>query len=274
MILRWLNIWRAYLRLREYEPNKGRLSPWRISNWVNQFPDDCRDSVALLAANLEYFSKKRIISDLETLHERIATSLEADRIPASNIVYIAIDDPSSSSSLMCKFLRDQVGLSDANFLPFTSGTQISDQTRELRTGALVYVDDFSGSGKQFVSARKLVREYISGIFSEFFLIPCICEEALEVVKAQQVQPIFQRQHTRSERPLLADCGLLDDVARTKIVEHSNETWKKGALGFRKLATNIVFYHATPNTNPKMFRGDVGQSPRFGIVPRWEDLGHP
>ena len=266
-----MDIWRAYRRLRDYEPNRGRLTLRRVRDWVNQFPKASRDDVARLAANLEYFSTSRIVRDLETLNTQIAARLSADGIPASNIVYVAFDDPPSSSPAMCKLLRDQGGLSGAKFVAATSGLEINKVTTSLATGAIVYVDDFSGTGQQFMSARADVRENINGTFSEFFLLACICEEALRIVEGQGVVAMCERRHTRSERPLLAEGTFLDVAARIRLVEHSEKTWGVGSLGFNMLATNVVFSHAAPDTTPTMFRGNKGQDPWFGIVPRWAEV---
>ena len=257
--------------MRYYEPNSGHLTLRRVRDWVNQFPKTCRDDVARLAANLEYFSKSRIIGDLEALNAQIENRLSKDGISASNIVYVAFGDPPSSSPAMCKLLRDQGGLSGGKFLAATSGLEINQVTKRFGTGAIVYVDDFSGSGDQFVTAREDVRENIAGTFSEFFLLPCICEEALRVVEGQGVVAMYQRRHTRPERPLLPEGNFLDEVARRSIVEHSERTWGERSMGFDLLATNVVFSHAAPDTTPIMFRGNKGQDPWFGIVPRWAEV---
>lgn len=270
-LLRCLDIWRAYRRLRDYEPNNGRLTLRRVRNWVNQFPKTSRDDVARLAANLEYFSRNWIVRNLETLNAQIAARLSEDGIQASNIVYVALDDPASSSPAMCKLLRDQGGLSGAKFVAATSGLEITKVTSRLGTGAIVYVDDFSGTGQQFITARQDVRENIAGTFSEFFLLPCICEEALTKVEDQDVVAMYHRRHTKVERPLLSEGAFLDKAARARLVKHSENTWGIGCLGFEMLATNVVFSHAAPDTTPIMFRGDRGQYPWFGIVPRWAEI---
>ena len=257
--------------MRVYEPNNGRLTPQRVWKWVNQFPKQCRDDVARLAANLEIYSTDRIISNLESLNAQIAGRLEADGIPGTNIVYVSLDDPPSSSSLMCKLLRDQGGLSGARFVPATSGWKISELTEKLEKGAVVYVDDFSASGNQVEEARAYVQDHMPVTFSEFFLLPCICEEALRRVERQDIVAVYKHHHTRSERPLLPECDFLSDIARRRIVQHSESRWGVGSLGFKMMATNVVFQHASPDTTPIMFRGDMRQQPWFGIVPRWAEV---
>ena len=237
---------------------------------MNQFPKECRDDVARLAANLVFFSQSRIISELIRLNAEIEARLGEDDVPPTNIVYVSLDDPPSSSPAMCRLLRHHGGLSGRRFVTATSGSEINRATRSLRTGAIVYVDDFSGSGSQFKTARTDVREYIDGTFSEFFLLPCICEEALSVVEAEGVVAMYQKRHTKSERPLLPESNFLEEAARQRIVEHSDDTWGMGSLGFGMLATNVILSHGAPDTTPIMFRGDTGQQPWFGIVPRWAE----
>ena len=237
---------------------------------MNQFPRECRDDAARLAANLVFLSQKQIISELTRLNAEIEERLVADGVSPNNIVYVALDDPPSSSPAMCRLLRDQGGMSGRKFLAATSVSDINRATKSLRTGAIVYVDDFAGTGTQFKAARNDVREYIDGTFSEFFLLPCICEEALSVVEAEGVVAMFKKRHTKSERPLLPESSFLGQAARQRLVDHSYNMWGMGSLGFGMLATNVVLRHGAPDTTPMIFRGDKGQQSWFGIVPRWAE----
>ena len=205
------------------------------------------------------------------LNAEIERRLREDGVPSTNILYIALDDPPSSSPAMCKLLRDQGGLSAGKFIAATSGSKIRETTQRLRTGAIVYVDDFSGSGIQFKTARDEVRDHINGTFSEFFLLPCICDEGMAVVEAEGVVAMYEKRHTRSERPLLAESDFLEEAARIRLLEHSERTWGIGSLGFERLATNIILSHGAPDTTPIMFRGNKGQRRWFGIVPRWAEV---
>lgn len=268
--------------MRTYKPNQGQLTYFRVRDWVNQFPDECRADAARLAANLQYFSENQIIEYLTRLNVEIERRLSEDGVPSTNILYISFDDPPSSSPAMCRLLRDQGGLGAGKFIPSTSGSKIHETTRRLREGAIIYVDDFAGSGTQFRSARNEVRDYIDGTFSEFFLLPCICDEALKVVESEGVVPVYEKRHAKSERPLLEQCDFFEKAARERLVGHSERTWGIGSLGFGMLATNVILSHAAPDTTPIVFRGDIGQRPWFGIVPRWGELenaseidsGHP
>src|SRR5947209_1603463 len=42
-----------------------------------------------------------------------------------------------------------------------------------------HIDDFVGSGDQFCEAREAVQQSVVGTFSEFLLVPSICEEGYQ-----------------------------------------------------------------------------------------------
>ena len=55
----------------------------------------------------------------------------------------------------------------------------NDLIGELKEGALIYVDDFVGTGNQFCEARDFaMKNVLAPTFSEFLLVPSICEEAI------------------------------------------------------------------------------------------------
>ena len=217
-----------------------------------------------------FFSRIQIIRELKSLNAEIEARLEEDGVLPANIIYVSLDDPPSSSPAMCRLLRDQGGLERSKIRGIHRCSEINKATRLLRTGAIVYGDDFSGTGSQFKQGRNDVRDYIDGTFSEFFLLPCICEEALNVVEAQGVVAMYRKRHMKSERPLLPDSDFLKEKARLRLVRHSERTWGLGSLGFGMLATNVILSHGAPDTTPLIFRGDRGQTPWFGVVPRWAE----
>ncbi|MDA2933337.1 hypothetical protein MYX82_03230 [Acidobacteria bacterium AH-259-D05] len=144
-------------------------------------------------------------------------------------------------------------------------------TNTLETGAIVYVDDFCGTGNQFRKNRDPVAQYIIGNFAEFFLVPCICEEAVEKLEEAGITPIYEYLHTKKERPLHAECDVLEPDIKEELVKLAERIHPRVGLGFRELATMIVFYRNAPNTMPLLFRGSLKQSPYIGVFPRSDDL---
>ena len=263
---------RAAWRLRRYEPKKVTL--FTLIRWARQFPRDCRAGLVRLAANLRVVSEKETIDYLVNLNHIVLCALQKDGIDIRNVIYISTDTAGSSSGVMLNLLRNHANLErrGANFLHCGEADSIQELTMELGSGAIVYVDDFAGTGNQFIKSRKIAAEYIVGPFSEFFLLPCICEEAQSRIQDVGVKLLSGFVHKRSERPFFKDCDFLDPQQRKKLLTLSYKYWNKRAtLGFCGLATNVVFDRNAPNTTPLIFRGNLEQKPHFGVVPRFDDL---
>ena len=263
---------RAAWRLRSYKPKKVTLKS--LIGWAGQFPKDCRPNLIRLVANLRFVSEKETIRHLVELNNEILCALRKDGIGIQNVIYVSTDKAGSSSGVMLNLLRDNANLErrKAKFLHSGEGINIQKLTIKLGSGAIVYVDDFAGTGKQFMRSRKSVAEFVAGAFSEFLLLPCICEEAYSRIEAAGIKPQIAFVHKKSERPLLDDCNFLGRRQRERLVTLSHEIWgRANALGFDRMATNVVFYRNAPNTTPLIFRGNLGQRPKHGIVPRYDDL---
>src|SRR6266545_954839 len=91
----------------------------------------------------------------------------------------------------------------ARFLHSRDVGGLQDLTTELGRGALIYVDDFAGSGKQFIRNRRHSAPYVIGSFAEFFLLACICEEVLPKLDDLGIVAYSDVVHKKTERPLHA-----------------------------------------------------------------------
>ena len=262
-------------QLRGYKPQP--ITPSGVLRWVRQFPIDLQIELVKLAANLRFLSETETTSWLVSLNNGVLERLRDDDIDISSVIYVSTDTPGSSSGVMLNLVRDHANLERrrAIFLHHTEAGKIQKATMRLKRGAIVYVDDFAGTGKQFMRSRKNVAEYVVGAFSEFLLLPCICEEAKERIEQAGVETQSGFVHHRSERPLLNGSDLLDRNAREEIIALSEEQWgRRVALGFDGLATNVIIYRNSPNTTPLLFRGHIGQEPCLGIVPRFDERSKP
>lgn len=271
ILLRAVSYIRAAWRLRSYEPKKVTLGS--LIEWTRQFPKDYRTDLIRLVANLRFISEKETIGYLVDLNQKVLCALQKDGIGIHNVIYVSTSTAGSSSSVMLSLLRDHANLErqGATLLHYGEAMKIQQYTRKLKRGAIVYVDDFAGTGKQFIRSRRDVAEYVVGVFSEFFLLPCICEEAQSKIEAAGIQPLSGFIHKKSERPFLDNCAFLKPKQRKRLLMLSHKYWdERIALGFSGLATNVVFYRTTPNTTPLIFRGNLGQVPLCGVIPRYDD----
>ncbi len=256
---------------RDYEPQKVTLL--RSIKWVNQFPTDLRFGIFSLLAKVIYISKDQTQDYLKKLNSTLVKRLKSQGIDIDSIVYISIDDAGSSSHTMLSMLRDSVNLTRAGAKLINSSDvrKLTKLTSELSNGAIIYIDDFSGSGRQFSRNHKDVSQWILGDFPEYLLVPVICQEAFEVANQLGVEPVVGMIHNQFERPLHPYSPELSDNIKTSLYDIFQSELGNRGLGFGELATMVVFYRNSPNSMPLIFRGTIGQERYKGIFPRYDDL---
>jgi hypothetical protein len=142
---------------------------------------------------------------------------------------------------------------------------------EIGEGALIYVDDFLGTGNQFAKERDFVASTIVGTFSEFVLAPSICEEAIYEIGKRGVEAFTGHVHSKAERPLHANSAFFEREEKLRLEMVCKGINKNGSLGYKGLATMVVLYRNAPNTVPACLRGSLNQKPFKGIFPRTTDL---
>jgi hypothetical protein len=261
----------ALIRFRGYKPQPITLK--RFSRWLGQFNRKDAQAILHLLGRVIYITEKQTETFLVELNSDLLERLSQEDIRLDKIIYVQMHDPGSSSPVMLNMLRDRGRLErkGCRFIDWRDVQGFSDAMSELGQGAIIYVDDFSGTGHQFCQVRDHLSQYIVGTFAEFFLLPCICEEALLELNARGVEPITHIRLSKIDRPLHPDSTILENTTKDRLTEICRQIDNNGALGYRGLATMVVFYRNAPNSLPVIFRGCVRQEPWVGIFPRTTDL---
>ena len=264
---------RAWWKFRTYKPS--RVTPSRIFQWLRQYPSEHRGLLLRLLNLVEYLGEEEIERALVEANAGILDRLAADGIGVERVIYVQHDEAGSSSPVMLNLLRDAARLerSGARFVDGRDQNSLSKVTAELGTGAIIYVDDFAGTGNQLVNSRNWAAQFVAGSFSEFFLGVVVCEEARDAFEAAQIAPVASRTHLKVDRPLHEGSSLISDAERRVLRDLGQSVFGRYSLGFRNLGTNVVLYRNAPNSTPVLLRGNVGQAPNFGVIPRTSDFNH-
>jgi len=268
--------WRLSRKLSDYHP--FRVNPSSINKWLSQYDKSDRKLLIKLLKRVIYYSEKDVETFLQRKNEKLLSKLNADGIPNERVIYVTIDETASSSHVMLNKLRDigRLERKGCKFIDSQDLLGLNKVVSELGSGAIVYVDDFVGTGNQFCESRDNIARNIrtvSSNFSEFFLAPCICQEAVEQLNKRGVVPFTDRIHAHNERILHADNidQYLTQNEKNRLIELSRQIDKKYPLGYKNLATMVVIYRNSPTTTPYILRGCVGQKKFVGILPRTTDL---
>jgi hypothetical protein len=232
-----------------------------------------RRALRKAAVHLRFVSQKEFILGLIEENEKLLSKLKARKILPDQIIYVSVHDAGSSSALCLNILRDHGHLERLGcyFVDSTDIKRISHLTNKIGSGVIIYVDDFAGTGQQFSKAQQYLATFVQGNFSHHVLFHTICPEAIEKIEPTGVDVQAYRFHPRESRPLHGASNLLTKTDRDLLSDRCRHISSAYGMGFGGLATMVVFYRNSPNTVPLVFRGQHGQVPWFGLVPRFDDL---
>jgi hypothetical protein len=243
-----------------------------VAQWLSPYASSDRLLLLKMLKNVRYFDSEQTESALIRANEKVLQQLRGDGLEMTQIIYMQVHDAGSSSGVMLNLLRDGQKLehSGCRFIDSNS-RNLATVTRELAEGAIIYVDDFAGSGKQFARVHEQISPLITGRFVEFFIAPSVAEEAVTQIGEEGVDVVADEIHLRSQRILREECGILDEKGRRRLLELAKALYRGNGLGFKKLSTMVVFARQCPNSVPLLLRGSEGQQPYSGLLPRTTDL---
>ncbi len=264
----------AAWRFRDYKPSPVTFG--RIKKWIEQFPARDRKAAAILMEKVIYLSEKTTRSILVQQNQALMDRLASAGLTPDRLVYVQVHEAGSSSPVMLNLLRDAAGLDrlGCHFIYAHDSFKLNKITNQVGEGALIYIDDFVGTGNQFCKERQFAVQSVVGTFSEFLLVPCICEEGIYNIAKEGVEAFAGHLHSKAERPLHDNSHLMTRAEKQRMREICNGISSRMGLGYKQLATMVILYRNAPNTAPAVFRGSPNQAPFAGLFPRWKDLPIP
>lgn len=265
-----------WLRLRSYQPKK--VTPFTVRLWLNQFSQKERSALRKAADHLQYVSETSFIKEMVERNNALLNKLKHAGVPLSKVIYVSIGEAGSSSHAVLNVIRDRCQLQNlgcrlADGRSYDALRQLTDQ---LGSGAIIYVDDFAGTGDQFCGEQGQLGDYIIGNFSQYFLVHTVCEEALYKIDGNGVVPWQHSIHAKINRPLHENSTILSAEEKKCLIDlcHKIGKGRPGSLGYGDLAVSVAFYRNIPTNAPRIFRGGTHQRNYFGLLPRTTDLPKP
>ena len=268
---RFIQSLKAALRFHDYHPQP--VSVGSASRWMKQLEKKDLKLACKLLDNVIYLSEAETKKILLHQNSVLMANLHKAGLPSKKLIYVQTDDAGSSSPMMLGMLRNAAGLEQlgCTLLDGRDALGVNHATKRLEEGAIIYIDDFVGSGTQFNRARTFLMQSVVGSFSEFLLVPSICEEGLTKLADLGVTVYTGHIHAKAERPLHESSHVMAGEARDRLIEICKTIRAKGGLGFENMATMVVLYRNAPNSIPAILRGSDKQEPFYGIFPRFKDL---
>lgn len=244
-----------------------------VSRWVRQFDKKNRNLAKRLLDNVVYMSELKSRDILVEQNAALMKRLRDAGLPPEKLIYVSVHDAGSSSPVLLNLLRDTARLQrfGCKFLDGRDLMGLRQVMNELDEGALIYIDDFVGSGTQFCKARDFTADFVDmAVFSEFIIAPSICEEAYDELGARGIEAFTGHKHLQSQRPLHSNSTLFTDEEKKSLLLVCDRI-SRPALGFMNMGVMVVPWLNAPDNVPVILRGSQDQTPFVGIFPRTTDL---
>jgi hypothetical protein len=262
---------RCVLQYRDYRPQPLTLNG--VRRWIQQFDRQDRKYIRRLLKSIFYLRERAVREILIEQNTALMKRLAAAGLQPHQLIYVEVHEAGSSSGLMLNILRDNGRLEQrgCRFIHAKDLKGITDETFDAGESALIYVDDFVGSGKQLGDERDFAINYAVGTFSEFLLTPSICEEGYGALQARGIEIFAGHVHMKAERPLHNDSAIFTPAIKGRLRAICNQIDHRAPTGFRNMAVMVVLYRNSPDNVPMLLRGSAGQKPFIGIFPRTTDM---
>jgi hypothetical protein len=243
-----------------------------VGGWLSPFSIDEQALLAKLITRVRYIDDHETRKMLVEGNNRIIERLDGAGIGAKQTIYVQFHDAGSSSGVMLNALKVSGRLEGTGrYFIDANSRKLGELTSKLKNGAIIYVDDFAGSGKQFINVHKEISQFIIGNFAEFFLAPCVTTEAATRIDEEEgVEVVAIELHSPQDRALNENCTYFRKDERIKLIDMTMRINPKHGLGFKGMATMVVYSRQCPSTVPFILRGSKGQTPFPGILPRTTD----
>lgn len=249
----------------------------KFEEWIKQIPENNRETVLTLIQNLEYYSHRTTNYWLKNLHSQL---LQKGNITDENTIYVFIKSKYGKSNSSNDYWTEYKSLNCIN-----SNICITDiEDLELEDFKyienVVFIDDFSGSGKTFLDEIKKNPSIYKGKNIYFITINIMYKavKAIEEYSETNGLNIILLSALKQEKAFERRLFCNDSDAKREIKEMSLEFKipENEVMGFKKSQALIAFYNNTPNNTLGFIRYDTDTYnsifPRNDdYVPQWLQL---
>jgi len=231
----------------------------RFDQWLERIPECNRLTVMTLIQNLEYYSHKTVNAWLKRLHTEL---LDRAAISDENTIYVFIKSKYGKSNSSNDYWTEYKAINKLNTNTCIENMDVLDEEDWKYIQNIVFIDDFSGSGKSFIDELKRYPyryKHKNVYFVAINIMISAVDKINEYCKENDINVVLLaafNQEKAFERGLFDN----DEEAKAEICAMSKELLipSNEALGFRKGQALVAFYNNTPNNTLGFIRYDTDQ----------------
>lgn len=248
-----------------------------FDQWLEQIPENNRPTVLTLIRNVEYYSHRTVNAWLKKLHVDL---LSQATISDENTIYVFIKSKYGKSNSSNDYWTEYKAINRLNTNTCIENMDILDEEDWQFIQNIVFIDDFSGSGKSFIDELKRCPDRYRHK-NVFFIAINIMISAVDKISAyckENEINIVLLSAFNQEKAFKGSLFSNNAEAKAEICVMSKgfNIPKEEAFGYQKGQALVAFYNNTPNNTLGFIRYDTEQYrslfPRKNeCVPTWMKL---
>lgn len=255
-----------------YQPQA--VNDTRLRLWLRQFQPFHYDVGLRIVEAVDFYASDRLHILLKDLHKDIRTQLASEGFrKLEDFVFVPVGETGESGQEILTRYRNinKIDRTNARLAQVVELQQLLfDLASANRSAALVFLDDFVGTGKKVTDFwNDVLSQHISPSQSMYLGVAVACRQGLEKIQAEtplRVIPV----HIVQPRYFLDTTNRFTAVEKALITEYCERVGNP-SLGVGKLGLMLAFVHGCPNNVLSILRGSKRQRQWKGILPRYEDL---
>jgi hypothetical protein len=227
----------------------------RVLRWLEQFPDEDLPLAVQVIRSIRYFNRLNVRLMTEHLFHIAVDELKERGY--KRLCFVAVDKPGSGASIVARVLRESVRKSHHRLLSMLELIRID----PAKIDAVVFVDDFSGTGRTledwWQSVEPLVRPIGVAVFVGLLVLNEPARERIE----QFADVLSVEELGISANVLTSENSQFSNSEKAALVEHCQRTGcgPEFERGFGQCGLLLSFKHGCPNNSlPVLWYGELGK----------------
>jgi hypothetical protein len=246
----------------------------RLRAWLRQFRPADYDLALRVLENTQFYDTQRIQRLMADLHGQVKVQLANDGFRTlENVAFLALGRVGESGhEIFTRYRNINRLYRTPAMLPQLLELQqiLFEAEAESRDLALVFLDDFIGTGRQVTDYwNEVLSQMIRPTQPLYLATIAACPDGIDKIVRETPFQVIPA-HIVQNRHLFPLSDLFTDPEKATITDYC-ETVGNPPMGIGGLGAMLAFAHGCPNNAVAILRGSKSQRHWRGILPRFDDL---
>lgn len=233
--------------LKEFKFYRTAPDEEAIEAWLSLFANDHRDLAARILDCVHVVSDQKILSGYRNALKQLKGWDPDAKKRKGHWVFVGFGYSGESGQAMLRSFREANDMEQAKYNDLFCGARDLPSRKLTAEDHVVFVDDFSGSGRQVCSAWPTLQELIASEATCHLILTAATENALSEIK-EKTKLSALASIKLEDGDNVFKSQYFNPSERNLIEKYGKRAWAAWPRGFRDCGLVFVLSHKTPNNS--------------------------